>query len=75
MTLIVFTQSALNKYPGLNDMGPMSFKKKKKKRCHTPALEAGESGDSHSTIRKATTTEKQNLLKYRTESAPVFVSR
>lgn len=31
MTLIVFTQSALNKYPGLNDMGPMSFKKKKRK--------------------------------------------
>lgn len=43
-------------------------------RNHTPALGTGESGDGSSTIRKATKEEKQSLLKYRTESATVFVS-
>ena len=43
-------------------------------RNHTTALEAGESGDGSNPIRKATEEEKQNLLKYRTESATVFVS-
>lgn len=43
-------------------------------RNHTTALEAGGSGDGSNPIGKATEEEKQNLLKYRTESATVFVS-